>query len=113
MLLKKNSVVYNMDVVFTMKSGIERIGLFSAEMIELNGERCLLCAINDITERCRMEQEMARLDRLNLVGEMAASIGHEVRNPLTTVRGFFADVSGEEGICSAKRVLRPHDRRAG
>jgi ligand-binding sensor protein/signal transduction histidine kinase len=33
--------------------------------------------------------EMARLDRLNLVGEMAASIGHEVRNPLTTVRGFL------------------------
>lgn len=33
--------------------------------------------------------EMARLDRLNLVGEMAASIGHEVRNPLTTVRGYL------------------------
>jgi len=33
--------------------------------------------------------EMARLDRLNLIGEMAASIGHEVRNPLTTVRGFL------------------------
>jgi signal transduction histidine kinase len=33
--------------------------------------------------------EMARLDRLNLIGEMAASIGHEVRNPLTTIRGFL------------------------
>lgn len=33
--------------------------------------------------------EMARLDRLNLIGEMAASIGHEIRNPLTTVRGFL------------------------
>lgn len=35
------------------------------------------------------QKEMARLDRLNLIGEMAASIGHEVRNPLTTVRGFL------------------------
>jgi signal transduction histidine kinase len=33
--------------------------------------------------------EMARLDRLNLIGEMAAGIGHEVRNPLTTIRGFL------------------------
>jgi len=33
--------------------------------------------------------EMARLDRLNLIGEMAASISHEVRNPMTTVRGFL------------------------
>lgn len=45
--------------------------------------------ITDITERKRYENELARLDRLNLVGEMAAGIGHEVRNPMTTVRGFL------------------------
>ncbi|NLK51990.1 MAG: PAS domain S-box protein [Syntrophomonadaceae bacterium] len=43
----------------------------------------------DITKRKQMEQEMARLDRLNLIGEMAAGIGHEIRNPMTTVRGFL------------------------
>ena len=37
----------------------------------------------------KLDIELSRLDRLNLVGEMAASIGHEVRNPLTTVRGFL------------------------
>ncbi len=35
------------------------------------------------------EAELLRLDRLNTVGEMAAAIGHEVRNPLTTVRGYL------------------------
>lgn len=35
------------------------------------------------------EEEFVRLDRLNLVGEMAAGIGHEVRNPMTTVRGYL------------------------
>ncbi|MDR3564911.1 MAG: ATP-binding protein [Negativicutes bacterium] len=40
-------------------------------------------------EKQRMAIELSRLDRLNLIGEMAASIGHEVRNPLTTVRGFL------------------------
>jgi len=43
----------------------------------------------DITERKRMEKEFARLDRLNLIGKMAASIGHEIRNPMTAVRGFI------------------------
>ncbi|MFZ5643787.1 MAG: ATP-binding protein [Bacillota bacterium] len=43
----------------------------------------------DITERKQMELEMLRLERLHLVGEMAAAIGHEVRNPMTTVRGFL------------------------
>lgn len=35
------------------------------------------------------ETEVARLERLSLVGQMAASIGHEVRNPLTTVKGYL------------------------
>jgi len=43
----------------------------------------------DITERKKVANEMARLDRLHLVGEMAAGIGHEIRNPMTTVRGFL------------------------
>lgn len=50
---------------------------------------CVLAIAREITERKRMEKEIARLDRLNMVGEMAASIGHEVRNPMTTVRGFL------------------------
>ncbi|MFA7467795.1 MAG: PAS domain S-box protein [Desulfotomaculaceae bacterium] len=43
----------------------------------------------DITEKLRVEQEMARTERLHLVGQMAAGIGHEIRNPMTTVRGFL------------------------
>ncbi len=50
----------------------------------------------DITEKKQMEIEMAKLDRLNLVGEMAAGIGHEIRNPMTTVRGFLQLLSGKE-----------------
>ena len=32
---------------------------------------------------------MSRLDKLNVIGEMAAGIGHEIRNPLTIVRGYL------------------------
>ncbi|NPV93185.1 MAG: PAS domain S-box protein [Firmicutes bacterium] len=49
----------------------------------------------DITERKNLERGMARLDRLNLVGEMAAGIGHELRNPMTTVRGFLQVLGGK------------------
>ncbi|QDR82375.1 ATP-binding protein [Sporomusa termitida] len=45
--------------------------------------------LTDITDQCLLVHEMTRLDRLNLVGEMAAGIGHEVRNPMTTVRGYL------------------------
>jgi two-component system, sporulation sensor kinase E len=49
----------------------------------------LTAIFRDISELKRIQTEMARLDRLNLIGVMAAGLGHEIRNPLTTVRGFL------------------------
>ncbi len=43
----------------------------------------------DITQYQKMEKEMVRLAQLHTVGEIAAGIGHEIRNPMTTVRGFL------------------------
>lgn len=43
----------------------------------------------EIAERKQIELTLRKLDRLNVVGEIAAGIGHEVRNPLTTVRGYL------------------------
>lgn len=51
----------------------------------------------DISVNKKLEKEIARLDQLRLVGEMAASIAHEIRNPMTTVRGFLQLLAGEEG----------------
>jgi two-component system, sporulation sensor kinase C len=45
--------------------------------------------IRDITERRRLEQDISRLDGLHAVGEMAANIAHEIRNPMTTIRGYL------------------------
>lgn len=42
-----------------------------------------------IKDQKMYEQEILRLDRLNLVGQLAAGIGHEVRNPMTAIRGFL------------------------
>ncbi len=55
-----------------------------------------LAMVSDVTERKKLELQMARLDRLNLVGQIAACIGHEIRNPMTSVRGFLQMLAGEE-----------------
>ena len=43
---------------------------------------------HDITKIKKLEQEIARLDTLAALGEMAATIAHEVRNPLAGIGGF-------------------------
>lgn len=45
---------------------------------------------------------MIRLDRLKIVGEMAAGIAHEIRNPMTTVRGFLQMLGNKEGCVQFK-----------
>ncbi len=77
------------ELKLRLKSGEIRTFCLSGEIIEIDGKQHLLNTSQDITERRQMELEMKRLDRLNLVGEMAASIGHEIRNPLTAVRGYL------------------------
>lgn len=50
---------------------------------------CYNTTIIDISHQKRLEQEIQKLDRLNLIGEMAAGIAHEIRNPMTTVHGYL------------------------
>lgn len=87
--IESGEVVHNGKICYLTKSGEKRHGLLSTELMEIQGDACVLIVITDVTERTLLEKEMARLDRLNLIGEMAAGIAHEIRNPMTTVRGFL------------------------
>jgi PAS domain S-box-containing protein len=57
-LLEKGSVK-DFEVRFRRKDGQIRTGLGSAELIELNGEQCVLSVIADITARKQAEEAMA------------------------------------------------------
>jgi len=86
------SLVYN----YRTKDGTPRTAIASREIISVGGRPNVLSVSQDITEQERFTREITRLERLNLVGQMAAGLGHEVRNPLTTVRGFLQLLSARK-----------------
>lgn len=77
------------ELVHTRKGGGEVICRSCWLVRNISGAPEVVELSLDITETKRLEGELRRLEVLNAVGEMAAGISHEVRNPLTTVRGYL------------------------
>jgi two-component system, cell cycle sensor histidine kinase and response regulator CckA len=53
----------NVEACFRMRDGSVRIGLATAEVIELNGEPCMLAVTADITERKQAEEALQRSEQ--------------------------------------------------
>ena len=103
--IKEHGHIYNYELEYCKKSGESGIGLYSGVLINIRGQLCLLTLVNDITVLRKFEKEMQRLERLNLIGQMAAGIAHEIRNPMTTVRGYLQYLSDKKECMSFKDVF--------
>lgn len=56
-----------------------------ANVVDFDGDRFVIAFARDLTERQRLQQGLARADRLASVGALAAGVAHEINNPLAYV----------------------------
>jgi signal transduction histidine kinase len=67
--------------------------ILEMQAVPLRDERGVMtgamCLARDVTQVRSMEEQVRRVENLAAVGELAAGAAHEIRNPLTSIRGFI------------------------
>ena len=66
----------------------ESIDFFEARCLPLLHDKIMII-VRDITERKKTEELLNKSDTLAAIGQLAAGVAHEVRNPLTVIKGFI------------------------
>lgn len=104
------------DYAFRRRDGtVIDLGLAAARLPLPDGGVGLLLTFQDVTELRRLERQARLQQRLAAVGEMAAGIAHEIRNPLASMSGSIQVLRHELPLSAEQAqlmdiVLRESDR---
>jgi len=82
-----------------------RPGLTAAPLVTATGQAGWIFTFQDLTEEKRREREAQMQKRLAAVGEMAAGIAHEIRNPLASMTGSIQILRQELALSPEQATL--------
>ncbi|MBM7649903.1 two-component system sporulation sensor kinase B [Bacillus ectoiniformans] len=59
--------------------------------------------IENLNEQLALQKQIQRSEKMSVVSQLAASVAHEVRNPMTSIRGFMQLMYSDNNINDTQR----------
>jgi two-component system, NtrC family, sensor histidine kinase PilS len=95
-----------MEYLYARPDGRQiELGLSAAPLMTPRGQTGYILTFQDVTESRKIEREARVQQRLAAVGEMAAGIAHEIRNPLASMSGSIHILRQELPLTEDQRQL--------
>jgi len=76
------------EMLASRKNGDTFPASISFSVTEVNGRLFFTGIVRDITEKKALQEQVIRSEKLSALGQLAAEITHEIKNPLMLIGGF-------------------------
>ena len=117
LMARTESQLNTADISFVLHSNLEK-RIFQLDKVnyfddEIN-DQLTVSLIRDVTELRRLEEQLAQKEKLAAIGQLAAGMAHEIRNPLAGISGsvqmLSSDALDPDQLRLMKIILKEIDR---
>ena len=115
--LKEHDSVRDLEIIFLTKSGEQRMGMISGEIIDIDGETCVIAIVKDFTDQKALEKQLRQAQKMEAIGQLSGGIAHDFNNLLGVIIGYSEIL--EEGLAagdslhkSVQEIKKAGDRAA-
>lgn len=92
-MIAKENLIYEHQ--FVCKDGSIIVVEINARLVEQSSQKIILCFVRDVTNRKKMELELARAQRLEAAGQVAGQIAHDFNNLLGPLAAYPSIIRSE------------------
>ncbi|USK53394.1 HAMP domain-containing protein [Cytobacillus solani] len=82
----------------------EQFGTINKNIAPLHRFEEAIDEMEQILQRTKIQRELQHAEKMNAIGQLAASVAHEIRNPMTVVKGFLQIFLAKEQMSEEERM---------